>query len=225
MYYVVDEDNNHVELEKALDAITIAISAESISAVGLTLTIDGIECYGIYGVVNKINIAGSSAYFGTGNAIFTDKNHDLSYYVNGSDWVDSSNYNQSPGTFGYEWGGYGTNTYVRATGVELGLSNTDNLIEMNLQPRTSGWFVVWDKIKEFRESHSNNWFLPSKGELNLIYEARNNLNNLSILVNPYYWSSSESSSDNACYQDFSHGSQGGNSKYFHYYRSRLCVQY
>lgn len=37
--------------------------------------------------------------------IFVDRNHDLSYYCVGSDCVDSGDYNQSPGTFGYEWGG------------------------------------------------------------------------------------------------------------------------
>lgn len=84
MYHVTDENKNQVELESALD--TIIVSTESISAVGLTLTIDGIECYGINGsVIRNTYITGRLEYLGEGNAIFVDKNHDLSYYVNGSD--------------------------------------------------------------------------------------------------------------------------------------------
>lgn len=227
MYHVIDENKNQVELESALD--TIIVSTESISAVGLTLTIDGIECYGINGSVNKnTSITRGVEYSGTGNAIFVDKNHDLSYYINGSDWVNSDDYETSPGTFGYEWGR--STTGITATAVGSGLSNTNSLISMNLQPDTSGWYVVWDKIKEFRQSHSNNWFLPSRDELTLIYEARNNLNNLSLILNanPYYWSSSEysiSAALYAWYRNFSNGTQTSSRKSSHYDRSRLCRQY
>ena len=230
MYYVTDEDKNQVELESALDAITVPLTTESISAVGLTLTIDGIECYGINGAVNKNTyITGTVRYSGTGNAIFVDKNHDLSYYVNGSDWVDSEEYNISPGTYGYEWGG-NSSTDIKATAVGTGLSNTNSLIEMNLQPVTAGWYVVWDKIEEFRQSHSNNWFLPSKDELALIYEARNNLSNLSLNTQSSYWSSSEAGLRGAWYLEYYADSgmgawQGINNKKLHYIRSRLCYTF
>lgn len=225
MYYVVNENKEQVELREALD--NLVISTESVSAAKLTLTLDGIECYGINGSVNKTTYAsGRVVYSGTGNAIFVDKNHDLSYYVNGSDWVDSSNYNTHPGTFGYEWGGYNTTTGVTATAAGTGLSNTNSLISMNLRPSTSGWYVVWDKIKEFRESHSDNWFLPSKDELNLIYVARANLSNLSTAEYYYYWSSSEYSSTDAWRQFFdTRGSQSGLDKNRNSHRSRLCRQY
>lgn len=224
MYYVTDENENRVDLETALD--TIVVSAESVSAVGLNLTIDGIECYGLSGSVNKSTyITGRVEYLGSGNAIFVDKNHDLSYYVNGSDYVNSSDYDTSPGTFGYEWGGYDVITNIKATAVGSGLSNTNSLIEMNLQPDTSGWYVIWDKIKEFRQSHSDKWFLPSQDELNLIYEARSNLSNLSTLTQPYYWSSSEYSSNGVREQNFSNGVHGTLWKIRHYGRSRLCRQY
>ena len=118
--------------------------------------------------------------------------------------------------------GYEVETGVTATAIGSGLSNTNSLIEMNLQPSTSGWYVVWDKIKEFRQSHSSNWFLPSRDELNLIYEARSNLSNLSISVYPWYWSSSEESSANAWFQYSTDGSQSITSKLLHYRRSRLC---
>ena len=156
--------------------------------------------------------------------IFVDKNHDLSYYVKGSDYVDSSDYNVSPGTFGYEWGGYNTTTSITNTAVGTGLSNTNALIGMNLQPDTSGWWVVWDKVMDFRSSYGHNWFVPSKDELNLVYENKANLNNLSLNTNPYYWSSSEYSSSYAWSQYFNSGSQNGNNKYILNRRVRLCRQ-
>lgn len=183
--------------------------------IGDTLIINGIESYVLY------------KDEGTGYGIAADKNHDLSYYVNGSDYVNSNNY-QSPGTFGYEWGGSGIDTNIRTTAIGTGLSNTNSLIEMNLQPDTSGWYVVWDKIKEFRQNHSDNWFLPSKDELNLIYEARANLSNLSLSTNPYYWSSSEGhnghswSGSQTWIQQFDSGDQYLCNKSARVFRSRLC---
>ena len=156
--------------------------------------------------------------------IFVDKNHDLSYYVKGSDYVDSGDYEQSPGTFGYEWGGYNTETGITSTGVGTGLSNTNALIGMNLQPETEGWWVVWDKVMDFRSSYGHNWFVPSKDELNLIYKNRSNLSNLSLNTYSWYWSSSEFSSNKAYNQSFNSGGQYTNDKRLHYNHVRLCRQ-
>ena len=199
MWYVFDEHKNIADKDNAP------------YMAGSTHIFDGIEVYCLLGTAD-------------GGPLFVDKNHDLSYYVNGSDWVDSSDA-ASPGTFGYEWGGYEITTNIKDTDVGSGLSNTNSLIEMNLQPDTSGWYVIWDKIKEFRQSHSDKWFLPSQDELNLIYEARSNLSNLSTLTQPYYWSSSEYSSNGVRDQNFSNGVHGTLWKIRHYGRSRLCRQY
>lgn len=188
---------------------------DNVYTAGETYIFDGVEVY---------------CLLGTGEAdhpLFVDKNHDLSYYVNGSDWVDSSDYDTSPGTYGYEWGGYGTETGIQDTAVGTGLSNTNQLISKNLQPDTSGWYVVWDKVNEFRQSHSDKWFVPSQDELNLVYENRSSLNNLSLNVNHFYWSSSEYSSGTACKrtalcQYFGSGYQDFYSKFIHFIRSRLC---
>ena len=155
--------------------------------------------------------------------IFVDKNHDLSFYVKGSDYVDSSDYNVSPGTYGYEWGGYGTETGITNTAVGTGLANTNALIGMNLQPNNSGWWVVWNKVMDFRSSYGHNWFVPSKDELNLIYGNRANLSNLSLNTDPYYWSSSEYSANGAWFQRFDSGRQA-DTKYYRYCRVRLCRQ-
>lgn len=193
--------------------------------VGDTVTLDEIEVYVLAakdedGTWNSDVGATGVEYIGV------DKNHDLSYYFAGSDYVDVDDIdeNERPtinndNKYGYEWGGYGTETGITATAVGSGLSNTNSLVGMNLQPSTPGWYIVWDKIKEFRESHSNNWFLPSNDELNLIYEdVRINLSNLSLKTNPYYWSSSEFSSTNAWHQSFYSGNKGGHNKRVRLYR-------
>ena len=198
---------------------------EMVPAKGLTINIDGIECYGLYGKIKRISFQDRIIYKGIGDAIFVDKNHDLSYYINGSDHLNSSDFNNLSNTFGYEWGEYGISTDNIADGIGSGLSNTNILIAKNLQPNTDGWHVVWDKIKEFRVDHSNNWFLPSKDELNLIYEVRNHLSNLSTSTYPYYWSSSGYSFIYTWFQHFDKGIQDVNYKGSHNNRSRLCRQY
>lgn len=185
---------------------------------------DGIEVLVLAALTDGETWVATEGTTGT-EYIGVDKNHDLSWYVNGSDYVDSSDYNQAPGTFGYEWGGYGIETGVQDTAVGTGLSNTNALIEMNLQPNTSGWWVVWDKVEEFRQSHSDNWFMPSKDELNLVFKNKSNLSNLSLNTYHYYWSSSEYSSGFVWRQYFNSGYQDGSGKFGLYYRDRLCVQF
>lgn len=232
MYYVTDENGNRADLETALSPYDYDLKTEEVSAVGVITTIDGIECYGINGTVNKVTTwLNKTRYVGKGSAIFVDKNHDLSYYFTGSDYAGISESNlviNTANKYGYEWGGYGVTTGIYATDIGAGLNNTNSLIEMNLQSQTEGWPVVWDRIKEFRETRSSLWFLPSHDELNLIYEARSNLSGLTTIDNsvcPYYWSSSENSSYFARRQNFNTGSQSNSSRDSHNCRSRLCRQY
>ena len=78
-----------------------------------------------------------------------------------------------------QWGGYGTSTGITDTAIGTGLSNTNALLAMNLQS-TDGTPTIWDMIQEFRSTHSDRWFVPSKDE--------------SLLLTSYnynYWTSSE----------------------------------
>lgn len=207
---------------------------ETVRAKDLVIDIDGIECYGLWGLVKKISLQDKIIYKGIGKSIFVDKNHDLSYYFTGSDYVDEVDsvlVINTSNKYGYEWGGYQVETGITSTAVGTGLSNTNSLIAKNLRPDADDWHVIWDKIKEFRESHSDQWFLPSYDELGLIYEARSNLSNLSTLraatsPYPFYWSSSEYSSLSAWIQYFNTGgSRSSRGKASHFARSRLCRQY
>ena len=188
--------------------------------VGAEIMKDGITSVCIYD-------AGSQQDWG--RYIFVDKNHDLCYYITGDDYVNSNDWNVKPGTFGYEWGAFRTITNISSQEIGKGLSNTNSLITMNLQPSTSGWRVLWDMVEQFRSSHSNNWFVPTLNELLQVWNQGSYLNNLSYSDNKYYWTSSEH--DNINYNDkyvytinFNKGSYTGvyNAKNSHSYRSRLC---
>ena len=57
----------------------------------------------------------------------------------------------------------------------------------------------------------NDWFLPSKDELDLMYKNLKKAGK-GNLGDKYYWSSSEGYRDNAWYQNFNDGSQYGDNK-------------
>ena len=157
--------------------------------------------------------------------IFIDKDHDLCYYIDGNDYVDSNDYDIAPGIFGYEWGEYGTSQGMTASShqdIGSGLSNTNTLISKNLQPNEEGWPVLWDMVEEFRTSHSNNWFVPSLNELLEVYNQRFYLENLSTSTRPYYWTSSESDAYRASDVRFNEGNPFNGMKDCNFIRSRLC---
>lgn len=156
-----------------------------------------------------------------GQYIFIDKKHDLSYYITGSDYVNSMDFNTPPGTFGYEWGGYETETGITATTIGSGLSNTNTLISKNLQSYNPGWRILWDCIETFRVSHSNDWFVPSLNEFLDIYKQINYLENFSTTPN-YYWTSSEFDSGRAYGFNSNDGFSDYSYKYSIHIRSRLC---
>lgn len=190
--------------------------------VGDTVVLDGIESVIVYD-------AGSEQEWG--RYLCVDKNHDLVWYFAGTDYQDES---EAPGIinsankYGYEWGGYQITTGITDTPIGTGLANTNSLIGMNLQPRTSGWNVVWDKVNEFRETYGDKWFVPSLNELSLIYENRVSLNGVTTINdsdrNPYYWSSSESNSTSVGVWSFrsGFGSQINYTKSYRSNRVRLC---
>ena len=87
---------------------------------------------------------------------------------------------------------------------------------------TEDWYLLWDKVVEFRQSYSDKWFVPSLNELLEVYNRRSYLENLSTSTNPYYWANSEYDSYNACSVNFSNGRDYNYGKYDHSLRSRLC---
>lgn len=93
----------------------------------------------------------------------------------------------------YQWGGYEITTGITATDIGTGLTNTNSLIAMNLQS-TDGTPTIWDAIKEFRNTHSERWFIPSMAEG--VESKKNGLDDI--------WTSSEFNSTSS-YKTFDYG--------------------
>lgn len=177
MNYAINSEKELLDINKIIDRRIEDCLAKSAS-VGDICIIDGIE---------TVCFRTETSY-----KLFVDKNHDLIYYFDGNDYSDQS----LPENLAYEWGGLGTETGVQAKDIGAGLSNTNSLIEMNLAS-SSDREVVWNKIKEFREDHSNRWFLPSYDEIQLFrngsdtYNLLNNVANTTAPIYGFYFSSTE----------------------------------
>ena len=82
-------------------------------------------------------------------------------------FISSLEATDSKGNTSFEWGENGFATGVTRQDIGNGLTNTNELIAMNLKP--SGVKpTIWDAIKEFRNTHSDRWFIPSRNELEII---------------------------------------------------------
>ena len=104
------------------------------------------QCAIIDGVPSKcVYVAGTPRYWG--QRIFGSL----------AKFIDSN------GNSEYQWGGYGTATGITETAIGTGLSNTDALLDMNLQS-TDGTPTIWDALAEFRSTYGNRWFIPSRDE-------------------------------------------------------------
>lgn len=109
-----------------------------------------------------------------------------------------------------EWGRYGQSIPdAKGTAVGTGKSNTHAILsscnEANIATRLA---------TAYQGGVKSDWFLPSKDELNLMYE---NLHKAGIggFANDssgLYWSSSEKSAEEACSQSFPSGIQYDGSK-------------
>lgn len=111
---------------------------------------------------------------------------------------------------GKEWGSYGTLIGGTETGIGSGQSNTTIIVTwLNSHSETDRAAQVCDALVYGGYS---DWFFPSRGELNLMYE---NLKLFSVggFANGYYWSSSEDSADRAGSQNLYDGNQYYHAKY------------
>ena len=207
--WVDDEEITAVDLNN----IDIQINAsKGVYNIGDIVIKDGIESVCVYKEETRQD---------WGQYIFINKNHDLSYYITGSDYVNSEDFNIPPGTFGYEWGGYNQDVGGTFLTIGKGLTNTNTLISKNLQSYTPEWRVLWDMVEQFRSSHSNDWFVPSLHELLDIYKQRSYLENFSTHPN-YYWTSSEFDLGRAYGFNSNDGFSDYSYKYSIHIRARLC---
>ena len=112
---------------------------------------------------------------------------------------DLNHYEPDLGTGGVEeeysgkkWGFYGTITNIQDTAIGTGKDNTDQLISLNNNDSDTLWYYV----NQHRTSTGKQWHVPSKDELNILYENKTTIGNFTVNLSEYryYWSSSEYSS-------------------------------
>jgi len=109
------------------------------------------------------------------------------------------------------WGCYETTIGGTGTGIGTGAANTAAIVAECSEPGIAARICNGMVLNGY-----NDWFLPSKDELDLMYENLK-LNGIGGFASAYYWSSSEYSSSTAWLQHFGSGFQYGNSKSFTYY--------
>ena len=108
------------------------------------------------------------------------------------------------GTLG--WGPDDTNEGLTETAIGVGLPNTNAMIA-KYATNTSYW---WKLIKEKRDNTGLDWFMPSKDELDMVYDNRTVITGQggdAFKTDTYYWSSSENGKYYAWYKNFSGSSQ------------------
>jgi hypothetical protein len=108
---------------------------------------------------------------------------------------------------GAEWGCYETSiSGASETAVGTDAQNTEDIIDDCSETETAARIADAYKLGGY-----DDWFLPSKDELNLLYQQKAVVGGF---ANDYYWSSTEVNSRNAWNQGFFNGYQSGYGKHY-----------
>ncbi|MFA6784487.1 MAG: DUF1566 domain-containing protein, partial [Sphaerochaeta sp.] len=162
---------------------------------------------GINEVYNPSGLGYSLGEHGpAGGYIFYNKG----YYSDGWRYLEAA-----PAEYEFEekvWGGYRTEVGGTATTIGSGKSNTEKIVAKfgNAEPygKKTDYAakLCADLVVTMDGTVYDDWFLPSKNELDLIFQNLygNNLGGFSEFI---YWSSSEYAANDAWYQHFNYGSQ------------------
>lgn len=99
--------------------------------------------------------------------------------------------------------------FVTKDGVGAGLKNTKKILRYNgiIPNVTAAAKLCDDYILDEGSERFNDWYLPSKLELNILYSQKDIVGGFS---NVNYWSSTVLSGNKTWFQDFGNGRQGTN---------------
>tara|TARA_B100001287_G_scaffold141563_1_gene119097 strand:+ start:31771 stop:32403 length:633 start_codon:yes stop_codon:yes gene_type:complete len=121
-----------------------------------------------------------------------------------------------------EWGCY-QQEIMGGNGVNIGTGkqNTDDIVNSNCHPNNLSNSIAAYICDTLNLNGYNDWYLPSKDELNAMYENIGSGNTLGLgnvgnFALTYYWSSTQINADYACKQNFGDGYQGNYCKYAGY---------
>lgn len=137
-----------------------------------------------------------------GGIIFYDKGS----YSGGWRYLEAATSDLIVGsTYQHEWGGYGTSVGGTSAAVGTGEANTQAIVN-----KLGAGSYAAKLCYDLTLGGYDDWFLPSKDELNLMYQQRGVIGGFSS--NDYWWSSSEYGSFFARKQNFANGRQIYNNK-------------
>jgi hypothetical protein len=108
-----------------------------------------------------------------------------------------------------EWGAHGKVVGGTQTGIGAGKQNTPVITNFLTKVGEVGRAAQFCDLLEF--GGYDDWFLPSKDELNMMYQNLKQ-KNLGWFQGQPYWSSSENNGQYTWYQDFSNGYQNDRGK-------------
>lgn len=138
--------------------------------------------------------------------IAVDKNHDLSFYVNGSDYISYNVYGEQWQDDSRDylactyWAPELLETGGRGTATGTGLQNTKCALALNgtlfnIEGSTDDVQFLWSWFVKFKgqinSQYENLWFVPSLDELSLIKYVDEKLENWATKGQPLYWTSTE----------------------------------
>jgi len=135
------------------------------------------------------------------------------------DITDGSNMGSWGTEEGFEWGCYYQSVSgVDGTSIGTGYQNTLDIVAQNCQTQNGGITAAQATLNYSAEGYTN-WFLPSKDELQEMNntigngDSQDNIGGFDVSDYPYYWSSSEYSSNLALRVGFGDGNPGNDNKY------------
>lgn len=140
-----------------------------------------------------------------GGIIFYDDEADGTDDIPGARYLEAAPSDQSTGTV---WGGFGTYVDGTLTAIGTGETNTNAIVAAygNAEPDADRTDYAAKLCNDLELGGYDDWFLPSRDELNLMYQQKGVIGGF---TSGSYWSSSEGSQYGAWYQLFGTGLQDG----------------